>query len=1027
MKFMRRISLLLLASGFLPLAYSQYAPQGPKLYGTGATSTAQQGYSVALSADGNTGIVGGPYDNPAGAEGAAWIYARANGVWTQQGNKLVPVGEVGPGNAGWSVALSADGNTALVGVPNDNAQQFAGAAWVFTRSNGAWTQQQKLVGRVTMGGAHQGIAVALSADGQTAMVGGPGDNSGAGAVWVFTLKNNTWTEQQKLTALDPAGFANFGYTIALSGDGSTAIVGGPTDASFSANSANGAAWIFTQTNNVWKQQGGKLVGKSPVPAFQGLAVAISTDGNTAVIGGPAGGGASVFTRINTSWLQQAGPLAGSAATTQTGDGQGVALSGDGNTLVVGAPGTNDAWVFTRANGMWTRRQELVTSPPPDPTSGLPATWFGYATAISSDAGTLIVGGPRDSTQTLYGLGAAWVYSAVAGSITATAGTPQTAPVGTSFATNLQATVYSAPGVPSPGTTVTFTAPSSGASGAFPGSSQTATAVTDASGNATAPVFTANGTAGNYTVTASAPGVAAAANFNLTNSAVTNAMVTLQTSPANLMVSFDNGPFSPAPLAQSLVIGSIHTIATQSPQPDAGGTQQLFVSWSDGMALSHTITVPVSDTTYTATFNHSGAPSSGQYSQQGNKLVGTGAADPALQGSSVALSADGNTAIVGALCDTPTGDPSNPDCRGAAWIWTRGNGVWTQQQKLTASDAVSSQWFGYSVGLSADGNTAIVGGPGDPNYGAAWIFTRSNGFWTQRQRLQATGQAVAINISFGNAVALSGDGRSAIVGAPQYGFNFGSAWIFTRDASDTWSQQAKLTGTNVGGFNPQQGNAVSLSDDGTTAIVGVPTATPAGGALIFHRAADGTWTQQGNMLTGDAGQNALPGSSVAISGDGQTALVGAPNNLKNPSGAFVYTLVNGVWTQQGGMLTGPVTAAPVDLTNFVSLSRDGNLAVIGGSVDNDAVVYVRAGGVWTAATPLTPTDAGGNAAFGTSAALSADGSTVIVGGPGDNNGAGAAWIFAAGPATPVNTLAAAPRQESPQWQRRVRRRAIPRRQ
>ena len=100
--------------------------QGAKLVGTGAVGIAYQGYSVSLSADGNTAVVGGDGDN-AGA-GAAWVYTRSGGVWSQQGAKLVGTGAVGLAVQGWSVALSADGNTAVVGGWNDGA---TGAAWVF--------------------------------------------------------------------------------------------------------------------------------------------------------------------------------------------------------------------------------------------------------------------------------------------------------------------------------------------------------------------------------------------------------------------------------------------------------------------------------------------------------------------------------------------------------------------------------------------------------------------------------------------------------------------------------------------------------------------------------------------------------------------------------------------------------------------------------------------------------------------------------------------------------------------------------
>ena len=109
---------------------------GLKLVGNDAAGLALQGNSVVLSADGNTAIVGGFGDSS--NMGAAWVYTRSNGVWTQQGGKLVGTGAVGNAGQGQSVALSA-GNTAIVGGYLDNLN--TGAAWAYTRSNGVWTQQ----------------------------------------------------------------------------------------------------------------------------------------------------------------------------------------------------------------------------------------------------------------------------------------------------------------------------------------------------------------------------------------------------------------------------------------------------------------------------------------------------------------------------------------------------------------------------------------------------------------------------------------------------------------------------------------------------------------------------------------------------------------------------------------------------------------------------------------------------------------------------------------------------------------------
>jgi hypothetical protein len=115
--------------------------------------------------------------------GAVWVFTRSGGVWTQQGPRLVGTGSVAEAEQGWSVAISSDGNTAIEGGSGDNNQ--VGAVWVFTRNGVVWTQQgTKLVGTGAAGNSKQGSSVAISTDGGTVIEGGPNDD-GAGAVWVF--------------------------------------------------------------------------------------------------------------------------------------------------------------------------------------------------------------------------------------------------------------------------------------------------------------------------------------------------------------------------------------------------------------------------------------------------------------------------------------------------------------------------------------------------------------------------------------------------------------------------------------------------------------------------------------------------------------------------------------------------------------------------------------------------------------------------------------------------------------------------
>jgi uncharacterized protein (TIGR03437 family) len=403
------LAALVVSASMLPTARAQFVQQGSKLVGTGAVGNAQQGTSVALSGDGNTAIVGGNYDNA--QSGAAWVYTRSAGVWTQQGSKLIGTGAVGSiPMQGTSVALSGDGNTAIVGGEYDNSG--SGAAWVYTRSAGVWTQQgNKLVGTGAIGTAEQGTSVALSGDGNTAIVGAWADDGIHGAAWVFMRSGGVWTQQgDKLVGTGAVGSAQQGIFVALSGDGNTAIVSGPAD-----NGNNGAAWVYSRSGAVWTQQGNKLVGTGAVgSAEQGVSVAISGDGNTAIVGGVADNGFAgatwVYTRSGAVWTQQGNKLVGTgaAAGSLSGgarQGSSMALSGDGNAAIVG--GYFDdlhhgaTWVYTRSGAVWTQQGNKLFG-----TGGSSTPAFqGVSVAMSSDGQTAIVGGYGDNAAE----GAAWVF------------------------------------------------------------------------------------------------------------------------------------------------------------------------------------------------------------------------------------------------------------------------------------------------------------------------------------------------------------------------------------------------------------------------------------------------------------------------------------------------------------------------------------------------------------------------------------------------------------------------------------------
>jgi hypothetical protein len=392
------IILLVLCATLLALpARAQYTQQGPKLGAPVVAVNASHGHSVAISADGNTAIVGARGDFP---DGAAWIWTRDSaGGWTPAA-KLV-----GSGGAysyqGDSVAISADGNTAAVGAPLDTS--LHGAVWIFTRTSGIWTQQgSKLSATKATASARQGSSVALAADGNTLIVGAPDDNSDAGSAWIWTRSDGRWTQQGgSLVGSGAVGPAQQGASVALAADGSTAIVGGFWD-----DEGRGAAWIWSRSGGIWSQQGSKLVVPgAAAQAFEGYSVALSGDGNTAIVGrGEYGGGPSIWSRSAGTWTRGA-TLFGSGTTGRVSrQGFSVSLSADGNRALVGDVadnnGTGAARVWARTAGGWTQLgSKLVGS------SALDLTEQGFSCALSGDGKTAIVGGPGDHAFA----GAAWIF------------------------------------------------------------------------------------------------------------------------------------------------------------------------------------------------------------------------------------------------------------------------------------------------------------------------------------------------------------------------------------------------------------------------------------------------------------------------------------------------------------------------------------------------------------------------------------------------------------------------------------------
>jgi len=367
---------------------------------------------------------------------------------------------------GYSVALSADGATLAVGAPEEDSSTTginstpnedatdAGAVYVFSRSGSTWSQQAYIKAFNTRAGDNFGTSVALSADGMTLAVSAERESSNttginstpsyggggtSGAAYVFIRSGSTWSQEAYIKASN-AGVADlFGRSVSLSADGSTLAVGAHQEASSTtginstpdeaANSA-GAVYVFIRSGSTWSQEAYIKASNTGAGDNFGSSVALSADGNTLAVGAhnedssttginstpnedaSASGAAYVFTRSGSTWSQQVYIKASNTRYLHQ-FGFALSLSGDGNTLAVGAyqenggttgvnspPNNNSnvgrsgaAYVFNRSGSTWSQEAYIKASNTGD------SDIFGISVALSADGKTLAVGATGEDSST----------------------------------------------------------------------------------------------------------------------------------------------------------------------------------------------------------------------------------------------------------------------------------------------------------------------------------------------------------------------------------------------------------------------------------------------------------------------------------------------------------------------------------------------------------------------------------------------------------------------------------------------------
>jgi hypothetical protein len=377
------------------------------------------GCAVALSSSGDRALVGACFDRTTAGEGAgtARVFVRSGATWTAEATLVHPDGAEGD-RFGSAVALSASGDRALIGDPNDRDASLdrLGSAHVFVRTGSTWARETTFSG-TGFGAVELGAAVALTSLGDRALVGAPGDGVG-GRVRVYARAGSTWTLEATLAAPDGAAGDGMGTAVAFDGNGTRALLGAPTDTT-SAGAVAGSARMFARAGTTWTQEAALVAPDGAAGDQFGQSVALSSTGDRALVGArfddtpgtSDAGSARVFSRSGTTWAQEATLVAPSP---EVGGyfGESVALSATGERAIVGAPfldlpgapNGGAADVYLRTGTSWAHGARLVDSMPSS--SG----GFGNVVAVTSAGDRALVGRYFEATVIHADVGRAQVFT-----------------------------------------------------------------------------------------------------------------------------------------------------------------------------------------------------------------------------------------------------------------------------------------------------------------------------------------------------------------------------------------------------------------------------------------------------------------------------------------------------------------------------------------------------------------------------------------------------------------------------------------
>ena len=359
-----------------------------------------------------------------------------------------------------------------------------------------------------------------------------------------------------------------------------------------------------------------------------------------------------------------------------------------------------------------------------------------------------------------------------------------------------------------------------------------------------------------------------------------------------------------------------------------------------------------------------------------RLTASDGADSDYFGSAIAISGDGSTIVVGA----GSKQVSNVLGPGEVYVFARPAGGWasaTETARLTPLAGVNAERFGASVGTSTDGSSIAVGASGkqigaNQYQGQVYVFVKPNssGWVSGHETAHLTVSGGAAYDFLGRSIAMSGDGKTIVSGADGAGGDVGAAFVFVKPTSGSWvngTQQARLTGSD-GTDSDFMGAAVAISTDGTTVAVGAPD-KPVGTSYFFGAAyvfvkPSGAWanaTQTARLNTSNLAQYDHLGQSVAVNANGSMVAAGAPRQLTTYSAgqgsAYLFTKPAGNWANSTQSAEVSVSGTAVHDDLGASVATNGTITVSGaparpvGTNAAQGAVYVFSAGL---AAPTTTT-------------------------------------------------------------------------